>query len=454
MTMCRSRLTITRVALQPRPLSRRVVFVALLVLASFRIAVLVVGVTQGRLLDTHRFFAIGHAAGRPYADYAVEYPPLFVALVKLLAFATPDEHTFTVAIIAISLLAEAAVAALLWRTWSRESALWFLTVDTLLLGLFMVRLDLVSVALTVAAVAAVLRSRPRLAAVCIVLAVGVKLWPLPLALLLLPLVAAADRRKYVVTGIACGGALLASWLALGGVSGIEQVVTFRGADGWQIESVVGSLVRLVTLEPALSSAGAQRFGHVPSGLAPTMQLAALALTLWTAAHVRARRDIGAAWVVTVGGFLVASTLFSPQYVSWLVPAGAIAWVSGDALVGGVVAAVAIATVFENSYYPGVVAALPAATVVLLARNVLLSVGVLAAAWTLRRRARAAYSAVTAGPRRSARSSRDDAASASAGWHRGRASRVQRVSHHRHDDSTHPRSADRDRRAPLRDHRGG
>ncbi len=409
MTMSRSLLSVAGAVFTPRPLSRRLVFLALLVLASFRIAVLVVGVTQGRLVDADRFFAIGHHAGRPYGDYPVEYPPVLVALVKFLAFATPDQQAFTVTIILISLLAEAALAGMLWRTWSRETALWYLTVDTLLLGLFMVRLDLLSVALVVAAVAAALGSRPRLAAVCVVLAVGVKLWPLPIALLLPAIVPVGERRRYVVSAVACGAALGAAWLALGGLSGIEQVVTFRGAVGWQIESVVGSFVRLFTLEPAFTSAGAQRFGHVPGGLAPAMQLAALALTVWAAAHVRTRRDTGAAWVVSVGGFLVASTLFSPQFVAWLVPAGAIAWASGDLLVAAAVAAVAVATVFENSYYMQLVVATPTATAVLLVRNVVLILAVVAGVRALQRRTHPTYSAVTARSGRTVRRPVDDAA---------------------------------------------
>ena len=410
MTMSRSLFRAARVALTPRPMSRRVVIVALLVLASVRITAVVVGATlHVPLVDPHRFFVIGHQAGRPYGDYPVEYPPVLVALVKLLAFATPDEHAFTVAIIVISLLAEAAVAAMLWRAWSPETALWYLTADTALLGLFVVRLDLLSVALSVAAVVTALRSRPRLAALCIVLAVGVKLWPLALAFLLVALVPAAERRRYVVTALAATAGLGAGWLVLGGVSGIEQVVTFRGAVGWQIESVVGSFVRLVTLEPAFSSAGAHRFGHVPTGLAPVMQLAALALTVWAAAHVRSRRDIGAAWVVAVGGFLVASTLFSPQFVAWLVPAGAIAWASGDALVAAAVAAVAVATLFENNYYLQLVLDTPASTALLLVRNIALILAVVAGARALQRRAHPTYSAVTARPKRTVRRPVDDAA---------------------------------------------
>lgn len=410
MTMSRSRLWGVNEALRPRQLSPRFVFAALVALASVRVTAVVIGITlHASAVDPHRFFVIGHAAGRPYSDYPVEYPPVLVALVKVLAFATPDEHAFTMAIIVISLLAEAAVAAMLWRGWSRETALCYLAVDTLLLGLFIVRLDLLSVALALAAVVTALRSRPRLAAICIVLAIGVKLWPLPVALLLVALVPAAQRRTYIVTALAATAALAAAWLALGGVSGIEQVVTFRGAVGWQIESVVGSFVRLVTSEPAFSSAGAARFGHVPGGLAPAMQLAALVLSLWAVAHVRARRDIGAAWVVSVGGFLVASTLFSPQFVAWLVPAGAIAWASGDALVAVAVAAVAVATLFENSHYLQLVVATPDATALLMVRNIALLLAVVAGARALQRRTQPTYSAVTARPGRTVRRSVDDAA---------------------------------------------
>ena len=450
-----SLLRVFSVGFTPHPLSRRIVMLALVVLASFRVIVLVIGVTlHPSVVDPHRFFVIGHHAGRPYSDYPVEYPPALVALVKVLAFATPDEHAFTVAIIVISLLAEAAVAAMLWRNWSREAALLYLTVDTLLLGLFAVRLDLLSVAVVVGALVAALRSRPRVAAICIVLAIGVKLWPLPIALLLVTLVPSAERRKYVVTALVCAAALGAAWLSLGGGSGIEQVVTFRGATGWQIESVVGSFVRLFTHDPALSSAGALRFGRVPAGLAPALQVAALALTVWTMAHARTRRDIGAAWVVSVAGFLVASTLFSPQFVAWLVPAGAIAWASGDALVAAAVAAVVVATVFENSYYAQLAAATPAATALLLVRNTALIVAIAAGAQALRGRTHPTYSAVTARPGRTVRRPVDDAARAPARRNLRRSPRLQRGSRDRHDDAAHPRGAGGERRRALRDRRGG
>lgn len=381
LAMARSRATLFRP-------SRRLLIAGLLILGAFRVVVFVVAM-QGHLQDIDRFFTLGHASGRPYADYAVEYPPVLLALLKLVAVVTPSEHAFSAMIVVISLLAEAAVAAMLWRRWSSETAFWYLAVDTLLLGLFAVRLDLVCVALVVAATVAALRSKPTLAALCIVAAIGFKLWPAPIALILLPLVQPGQRRRYVASGLAALAVLLIAWLSLGGIAAIQQVVTFRGATGWQVESVGGSIVRLFTGEPVVGQTGAERFGHVPAALPLLMQCGAAALAAWAAMRTRAAQDIGSAWVVSVGGFLTASTLFSPQFTAWLIPAGAIAWWSRDRLVAAGVAALAITTVLENSAYPQVVALSAEGSALLLLRNLVLLLTVLAAVQTLRRRSRAA-----------------------------------------------------------------
>lgn len=358
----------------------------LLVLSGFRIVVLVLALRQGHTVDTDRFFAIAHAAGRPYVDYAVEYPPVLLAMAKLLGAVTPNEQAFTGLTGLISLLAEAGMAAMLWRFWSRGAALWFLAVDTLLLGMFVVRLDLVSVVLVVAAVAAALRSRPRLAAVCIVTAIGFKLWPAPIALVLLPAMPEATRRKYIITGAASLAVLMAAWVSLGGVAGITQVLTFRGAIGWQIESVVGSVVHVFTAEPVVAQAGAQRFGHIPAQLPMLMNIAALAVALWSVTRVRSRHEIGAAWVACVGAFLAASTLFSPQYTAWLIPAGAIAWASRDYAVAAAVAAFSVGTLLENGAYADVVSMSAYGTAMLLLRNLVLVIAVVVATRSMRLRA--------------------------------------------------------------------
>lgn len=366
---------------------RRFLVMAVIVLIAFRVVVLFIGLRIGQSVDIQRFFVIAHSPGRPYVDYAVEYPPVLVAVLKLAAFATPDERAFTVTVIVMSLVAEAAIVFLLWRSWSATAALWFLAVDVPLLALFIVRLDLLSVALVIAAVASARRSHAVLAALCIVVAVGLKLWPAPLALVLLPLLPAGARRGYIVAGLCGLFALLTAWLAVGGVAGIEQVLTFRGAAGWQIESLGGSFVRLFTGEPALVQSGAHRVGHVPAALAMLLPLTALASSVWICARVRSWGDVGVAWIACVGVFLLTSSVYSPQFTSWLVPGGAIAFFSGDLLASGAIAAVVLGTFFENAFYQDLVAGTPEAMAFVAVRNLALVAAVIfsARALALRRR---------------------------------------------------------------------
>lgn len=100
---------------------------------------------------------------------------------------------------------------------------------------------------------------------------------------------------------------------------------------------------------------------------------------------------------------------SRNLVAGLVPAGAIAWGSGDTLVAAAVAAVAVATLVENSFHTQLVVASPAATALLLVRNTALILAVVAGARALQRRTHPTYSAVTARPERTVRRRVDDAA---------------------------------------------
>jgi hypothetical protein len=359
---------------------RRAVLVAIvLTLLAFRGIVLVEAVAgNGQSIDISRFFQIAHSQGRPYVDYAVEYPPVLIALVKFVALIAPDRAAFGGLIVLMAMLAELSTIALVWRVWGREAAVFALLVNSALIGLFIVRLDLVATAFATGAVAAGLRGKPRTAALLITTAVGLKLWPLPIAALLATVIPADQRRRYIASlGIGMS-ALAAVWLGLGGLSALSQVVTLRGAQGWEIESVVGSLVRLVTREAAVHQEGALRFGHVPALVAPALLLVAGLVCVWAIRRVRTPDNIGSAWVVTTTALIAASTLFSPQFVAWLVPGAAIAWKSGQRSVGMAVAAVCVLTLLEDAFYPEVVGLVPGAILILLLRNfALIFVGALA-----------------------------------------------------------------------------
>ena len=170
-----------------------------------------------------------------------------------------------------------------------------------------------------------------------------KLWPVVLAPRLI--VEGARRSRLAAVGaFAAVGALgLAGWLAFAGTDGPEQVLTFRGADGWQIESTLGSLVHTFGQGQARMEQGAMRIGVVPDvarvGL-PLLGFALVGVVWWLAA--RARRDDavvldGLAPLAAVTATLVTATILSPQYVSWLLPFAAIAWVGGERTVGALTA---------------------------------------------------------------------------------------------------------------------
>ena len=115
------------------------------------------------------------------------------------------------------------------------------------------------------------------------------------------------------------------WVAWSGFSGITDVLTFRGATGWDIESSVGSAWHL--LEPASKrlESGAVRVGHSIPLLSVAMFVVSMpvaAWAIWRGAHTR---RIGTGWVAGLGAILCCSALLSPQFLGWLLPAAAIAW---------------------------------------------------------------------------------------------------------------------------------
>jgi hypothetical protein len=180
------------------------------------------------------------------------------------------------------------------------------------------------------------------------------------------------------------------WLGIGGGGdAIRQVVTFRSV-GWQIESAIGSVVHVVTHERVITEAGANRFGHVPGGLVPALYVLAALVTGWVIMAVRPR-TMGSAWVATVGAFLVCSTLLSPQFIAWLVPAAAIAWVSRDRAVTVAVFTAVIFTMLEDLNYDGLVRLEPAAEAFVIVRNVALLAAVALAVRSVRANRAAAQS---------------------------------------------------------------
>ena len=161
----------------------------------------------------------------------------------------------------LALVADLAAAVGIAWGWRRRDALVYLLIGTPLLAFSYQRFDYVPIAFAVWAMALLVRrgDDPR-AGVAFGLAILAKLWPV----VLLPvLVLRRARRAMVGTVVTLGVAGLA-WVAISGPKAPFQVISFRGATGWAIESTVGNLVWIVTGGQIYPQAGAARIGDAPS----------------------------------------------------------------------------------------------------------------------------------------------------------------------------------------------
>ncbi|MGI8846825.1 MAG: glycosyltransferase 87 family protein [Candidatus Dormibacteria bacterium] len=289
--------------------------------------------------DIDRYYAIASAPGVPYRDVPVEYPPVTVLELHALHLIAPTRAAMGHVLVVLTMALEAGSAILLWRGWGRSAALVFLITDSFLIDALCTRIDMLSVLLAVLAVVLWKRRHRASAGVTLVAGVAAKLWP---AALLPFLLSRSDRQARLLAGVAGAGAVVTSvWLLLGrGARGIIDVLTFRGAHGWQIESVIGSVLRLAENPRIELEAGAHRFGEVPAGLSPLLLLAAAAVAVY--AGIRSA-SLSAMWVAAVAAFLSASTLLSPQFIVWLLPAAGIAWAERERALVVIVAMVAAPT---------------------------------------------------------------------------------------------------------------
>ncbi len=271
--------------------------------------------------DVRRFHQIARRRGTPYADFTVEYPPLTLAAIDALDGRTVRQATVHLMWSQVAL--DALIALLLAWGWGRRAALLYL-----LLGLafawypfLYLRLDLLSVALAVGGLALLRRRSAATGGALVAVACFAKLWPLVLA----PGFAARRSWRALAAFLAVGVTGAAAWVGWAGIDGPVQVLTFRGAKGWQIESTIGAVLHVFAGADAHIERGAARLGVVPDWA--RLGLPALALlgvgAVWWLLHRRPHAPVhvvdGVAPVAAVAMLLVGATLLSPQYVSWLLP---------------------------------------------------------------------------------------------------------------------------------------
>jgi hypothetical protein len=299
---------------------------ALAIGANIAIRAVVVVVTLGSLWarpiidsDVHRFSALSVAAGTPYRDHAVEYAPVELGVIRVIG--SSDLRATAVRLMVVCFLLDLLAFAGMWSGWGRRIAITYLWLGVPLLIFRYLRLWYLPVALSVWAFVLLRKRRPNVAGVVGALALFAKLWPLALA----PAFLAEARRRsfaFVLAGVVGG----IGWLLLGGIGGVRQVLTFRSATGWEIESTVGSLVWLVGGGEPRWEAGALRVGSSEglTWLPAVVLVVLLGAIWWKALRSRGEDLLGVPSLVAVCALLACSPVFSLQYAGWLTPWAAIA----------------------------------------------------------------------------------------------------------------------------------
>ena len=303
--------------------------------------------------DAARYYEIATKTGVPYADFPVEYPPVVVAASKVLAFGSFG--SFVVGVVVLSVTCDLAIAAVLRRTWGRTAAIAYLVLAAPMLPIGLTRLDWLAAALAVVAMAATLQRRGQVVAgTALALGALTKVWPGALALVFV-----ARRRwqalsTFVVIGIL--GAL--AWVGVGGFDALRQVTTYRGATGWHVESLPGTVIVAVSGGPARFESGAWRVGHLPTAAGAALLASGLAVLLALTVALRrsagVRRpetDAGSMALASVAVVMATATLLSPQFFVWLLPWAAVAFASGERRAPTFVLVSVLATVAAETGWP-------------------------------------------------------------------------------------------------------
>src|SRR6185436_3813343 len=275
------------------------------------------------------YYDIGTKPGRPYVDYAVEFPLFTVQSFRTLAPLAGTRERFGITLVALSVVADVVIVAALYWGWGVEAAACYAIAVIPLLDLFFLRLDMWSTALATVGVAAWRRQRSSLAAIGFAAGAAFKLWPLTFLPLLVVPFHGRRRLAPIATAVVGGMTILALWLWVAGPLGLYQVLTFRGAHGWEVESTVGGVWMLFDRSSMRVETGAWRIGTTSGPISVLLFAAGTLTSLWMVWRGARTGHVGAGWAGGLSALLALSALLSPQFAVWLAPAAGVAWAEGD-----------------------------------------------------------------------------------------------------------------------------
>ncbi len=306
----------------------------------------------GEFSDTYYYFlAAEHAVATDTLTQALpEYPtPAAWLLLAPYLLGSDDPVSYRGAIMAMTTLADAALALTLGRIAGPIGVLGWIGLTTALGSLPLLRFDMLPAAVAGIALLLVLRARPTAAGVLIALGTALKVWPIVLAPLLL-----TRARRDGTRGVRARGADLLRWgsgivaLGVGGVglvigsvavAGWERLfspLAHQGERGLQIEAVAATVPMWSWARGGDLGIGYREFhayeidGPGVQGWLTFAQLASwvalagcvLLLGRWLRRGA-APTSVGWLALVLIGSFICTSPALSPQYLLWLAPPAAV-----------------------------------------------------------------------------------------------------------------------------------
>jgi uncharacterized membrane protein len=376
---------------------RAALFALVLLVAGWALTLWVAPWSDERVNDlfVYRAFAAPVLdGGLPYRDVAFEYPPLAAPAIALPGLVSTAAEGFRWAFAVWTLLGAAAVVllcgALARHTGgdARRAMLAAATMPLLCGAVLRTHFDLFPVALVLAALLLLVRNRPRGAFAVLGVAVMTKAFPIVIAPIAIAWLLARGRRRDAWQGALVCAAVMAA------IAGAAVAVSPDGA----LDAVRFQLDRPVQVEssPALVVLGldAVGAGHAesvksfrsdgllhPASDAVTSLFLTVLVALVTLLCVRVAsggRDAGArelvlASLAACAGFALFGKVFSPQFVTWVLPLGTLAFAWRMHALALAVALVAVLTQIEfPAHYFDVVAREPLAVGVVALRNIALA----------------------------------------------------------------------------------
>ncbi|HEY7292855.1 MAG TPA: glycosyltransferase 87 family protein [Vicinamibacterales bacterium] len=343
------------------------VVLALALIVHAAIALVAVVEAPDPASDFDRYYQIARATERSGVDAKVEHPIGTLLTFKALAALPGGRATFGRAVVAVNAVADAVIIVALFSGWDAVAAAAYAVIAIPVAGLLFNRIDFWSMAAATVAVASWRRRRFDLSGAAIAVGALLKLWPV----VFITGLAHPIKRSAVLTFfIAAGLPAILGTLALPRAS-VHDVLTFRGATGWQIESVVGSVLHLTRSLPIRLESGAWRIGVLGGSTSIVLFLIAMPIAIWCTWKGFGANLPGVAWLASVSTLLLLSSLLSAQYVGWLIPGAAIAFTERRWRAVTLVACAVVLTQLLWLLYGDVLDGARFATALVVVRNVVL-----------------------------------------------------------------------------------